>query len=437
MLLATVRKLGPLVGLFALLAGIALGSAFPSYLAWVGAGVDGAFWLLGRAVPFIIFLVLTPAIVGLLSTGSAGKFAFWVSVAFVLTTFLAGVFAAIFLVLVFGLPLTPSSGDLGAVLAHVGQQTLAAATGAPAFIAIWYGALVALFLHYGGRSPRLAWFCRPTAGTLHRIGIGGIERIGHGVRAVLPGLLFLVGIYIPTKLADALSRVGEVGSLAGRDPVLWYFLSVGVLAVALAIFLAMGVLAVCRITGFSVRAFVREYLVYVYPFAWATASSYATVPINLDRTKALGVRQEIREFIVVLGATVNLDGTMIGAFVLTVTTSLLVGYTPTALDILVLILPLAIVSIGAPGIPGGMALIAPGIVLAILPIPVALHAAFFAIFVAYAFGLSDQFRTGVNATDNGLLCLLFEHWYPAHFAKPGEAAAGSFQAASAVAPPAR
>src|SRR5207249_7953247 len=88
----------------------------------------------------------------------------------------------------------------------------------------------------------------------------------------------------------------------------------------------------CWVAGYSVGRFVREYLAYVYPFAWATSSSAASIPVNLERTAALGVRKEVRDFVVPLGATVNLDGAIIAVFLITPMASMLVGYTPSFVD---------------------------------------------------------------------------------------------------------
>ncbi|HLE48151.1 MAG TPA: hypothetical protein VI818_07640, partial [Candidatus Thermoplasmatota archaeon] len=57
----------------------------------------------------------------------------------------------------------------------------------------------------------------------------------------------------------------------------------------------------------------------------------------------------------------------------------------------------------------------------LLPLPPGTQAAFLAIFIGFNIGLSDQFRTGVNSIGNGVICRLFEFWYPTKFAKKGVA----------------
>jgi len=185
---------------------------------------------------------------------------------------------------------------------------------------------------------------------------------------------------------------------------------------------AIEVVAVMRYTRFSLKRFFNEYFIDVYSYAWATASSSATIPINLERTGAvLGVRSSISKFVIPLGATVHLDGTIIGGMVTAVVAAQLVGYTPTVLDMLYILIPLTIITVGVPGIPGGLAAVGGPIMAQLLPLPPGTQAAFTAIFIGFNIGLSDQFRTGVNSIGNGVICRLFEFWYPTKFAKKGVA----------------
>lgn len=421
------RVPGPVWSLGALALGMLLGSIYPSELSPIGEGVRAIFKVIADAAPYIIYLTLVPAVLDMLATGSAAKFAAAASLSFVLATALAGLWAILILVPVFQLSFGFGGGDVGTAVSRVGAETFALAHSSPPFIAIWFGTLVALFLHFGVRWRATAWLCRPTGEIYRVVGVKGVELLGLAVKKTLPAVLFAIGVFIPTSVASALQRSqdsidqsGGLGSL-GASPVAWYFISVGVMVLILFSFLAVATWLVARYTRFSVKAIVRDYLLYVYPFAWATASSAASIPINLERTEhALKVRKEIRDFIIPLGATVNLDGTMMGAFVLTVVAGILVGYEPTIFDLLVLVIPLTVVTIGVPGIPGGLALVAPPVITAFLPMAPAQATLFQAIFFGFSIGLSDQFRTGVNTCNNGLLCRLFEHWYPKHFEKARE-----------------
>ena len=46
-------------------------------------------------------------------------------------------------------------------------------------------------------------------------------------------------------------------------------------------------------------------------FAFSSASSVGTLPINLECTEKLGAKREIASFVLPLGATINMDGTAI------------------------------------------------------------------------------------------------------------------------------
>ncbi|HEX9815401.1 MAG TPA: hypothetical protein VGB18_00355, partial [Candidatus Thermoplasmatota archaeon] len=89
------------------------------------------------------------------------------------------------------------------------------------------------------------------------------------------------------------------------------------------------------------------------------------------------------------------------------------------LDLLFVLIPLMVVTVGAPGIPGGLAIVGGPVIANLLPLPPGTQEAFTLTFVGFNIGLSDQFRSGVNAAGNGVLCRLFEFWYPRRFALAG------------------
>jgi Na+/H+-dicarboxylate symporter len=121
--------------------------------------------------------------------------------------------------------------------------------------------------------------------------------------------------------------------------------------------------------------------------------------------------------VIPLGATVNLDGTVMASFIITPMAAMLVGYRPTFVDLLLLVIPIKLVTMGVPGIPGGIAVVVPPVVADVLPIPSEARSAFLALWFAFSVGLSDQFRTGVNTTTNGLVAIVFERLYPRWFEK--------------------
>ncbi len=412
-------------GLVALAIGMVLGSYFPDQLGFIGTGVKEAFGYLAKGAPYIIFFTLTAAIGDMLKTGSAARFALWVSVTYVITTVVAGVWAIAVLAPLFQLPLGLTAQNPFGAVADLFRQLGVLAVTSPPFIAIMWATTCGVGLHFGAKYRPSEWFARPTFDVIRLVGVDGIAVAGRALTYLFPFILFAIGVFIPTGISDSIAKtesgIAEAGALdvfADVSPVSWYLISVAVAVFILTTFMIATSWAICRYTGFSWKRFFKEYFLYVYPFAWGTASSAATIPINLERAETgLGVRKEVRDFIIPLGATVNLDGTMVAAFVITVIAGTIVGYTPSVFDLLLLLIPLTVVTIGVPGIPGGVAIIAPPVIASVLPIPPEMVAAFIAIFFGFSIGLSDQFRTGVNSVDNGLICMLYEHWYPSKFAR--------------------
>lgn len=418
--------------------GVGAGSLFPDQLLFIGEGVNNAFGFLGDFAPYLIFLTLTPALGGMLRTGSAARFAGAVSVGMVVSTFSAGFFGILVAVPVLNLPLGVAKGGvlgiIGEIVNRTGQDVL---TSDP-FVAIYGAIVVAVGLYAGERYEASEWFARPTAEVLEQVGVDGVEYVGAWIKRLLPAILFALGVFIPTSasnaVAEARTQLGDATVYqvwGSTDPVVWYFFAVLLVGITGLVWV-LGVAAlVCRYTDFPYRRFLEDYFLYVYPFSWATASSAVSIPLNLEQAdEGLDVREEIREFIIPLGATVNLDGTVMAGFLLIPITTYLLGIQMTLIDLFLILLPLTVVSIGIPGVPGGLPVVASPVVLAFFPgLP---EEAFIGLFFALGVGLTDQFRTGVNTCDNGLMCLVFEHWYDDHFAREEVPEGGDETAAEAA-----
>jgi len=88
-------------------------------------------------------------------------------------------------------------------------------------------------------------------------------------------------------------------------------------------------------------------------FAFSTASSNATLPINLEVTeKKLGVPNSIASFTIPLGATINMDGTAIMQGVATVFVAQVYGVHLGITDYLMVIFTATLASVGTAGVPG-------------------------------------------------------------------------------------
>ncbi len=88
-------------------------------------------------------------------------------------------------------------------------------------------------------------------------------------------------------------------------------------------------------------------------FAFSSASSVATIPYNVESTRKMGVRSEISNFVLSLGATINMDGTAIYLGVTSVFIATCCGMDLTMQQYIAIALSSTIASIGVPGVPGG------------------------------------------------------------------------------------
>lgn len=415
---ARLQRWSVMVGVVLAIAGLALGTLYPARFAWATTALEMIGGFLSTIAPLIIFATLTPAIGGLIRARSVGRFSSLVVLTYVTTTALAGLWALIFAWGFFGLGVTGQAGGIGAALGDIGARLGPLVTQSWPVKAIFLGVVGGIFAGYSDT------FAKP----FDYVFIG-IEKLGDALVYLLPVLLFLMGAGIPGIARGAAERVpgggvtdlGPVGNLffegglTGLEGYIFVIVATALLAIPWMLAFAFVVSRHTR--DFTVREFLAEHTYYVYPFAFSTASSSATIPVNLDRVgDALDVRKEIREFIVPLGATVNMDGTMISAVVITVVSAMMVGYRPSVLDLLITIVPLVVVTVGVPGIPGGLAAVVGAILAGMFPLGPSAQVAFFNIYLALSIGLGDQIRTGVNVSDDALICKLFDHHFADRFA---------------------
>ena len=433
-------------GLVALAVGMTLGTLWPEQLGFIGSGVKAAFRWLAKAAPFIIFFTIAAAVGDMAGKGKAGRLAFWVTLVFTGFGILGGIVGIFGSMPLYGLSTGFEGRSAGEFFATLGGQLGGLLHSSQALVAVLYAAAAATLLHWGAKWRRTEWACRPTQDVIRMVGVDGINKVGGFLRTAFPAILFGLGIFIPTAVGDALERtsegVGAAGGIVtplGSGPVAIYFTALGIQLALLGVYIALVCAVALWYSRFPVKAFFRDYFFLTYSFAWATSSSAASIPVTLERTgNGLKVRKEIRDFVVPLGATMNLDGVMVAAFTITAMASIIVGYKPTLMDFLLFLIPLKVATMGVPGIPGGIAVVVPPIAADIMPLPPGTEATFLAIWFAFSVGLSDQFRTGINTVTNGIVALIFEKAYPRHFMKEtpvpvteGEAVASSPAAAPA------
>ena len=127
-------------------------------------------------------------------------------------------------------------------------------------------------------------------------------------------------------------------------------------------------------------------------FAFSSASSVGTLPINMDCVEKLGASKEVSSFVLPLGATINMDGTAIYQGVCSIFIASCFGITLTFPQMLTIVLTATLASIGTAGVPGaGMVMLA--MVLSSVGLPVEGIA-----LVAGVDRIFDMGRTTVNIT---------------------------------------
>ncbi|HEX2021269.1 MAG TPA: hypothetical protein VHH36_01035, partial [Candidatus Thermoplasmatota archaeon] len=277
---------GAVWGLVALAVGMTLGTLFPAQLGFIGDGVKWGFGWLAKAAPYIIFFTIAAAIVDMLISGRAGKFALWVSIVFTALGLVAGLLAILLVVPLFSLSWTAGGSDFASTLQAIGLQTLLLTHSSPSFIAVFYAAFCAILLNLGRKWRGAEWVCRPTMEVIHLVGTKGIGLVGRGLKVAFPYLLFGIGVFIPSAIGDAVAQTeaglggaSDIDTVVGSNPVALYFLTVWMQVVVLAVFMVALVVGVCWWARFPIKRFLKDYFFYVYPFAWATSSSDASIPI--------------------------------------------------------------------------------------------------------------------------------------------------------------
>lgn len=150
---------------------------------------------------------------------------------------------------------------------------------------------------------------------------------------------------------------------------------------------------------------VFRFYVPAYLTAVGTMSSAATLPVALEcARKSPVLSRTMVEFMVPLGATVHLCGSVLTETFFVMTISLIMyGTLPSFGTMLLFCILLGIFAVGAPGVPGGTVVASLGIVTGVLGFDQAGVGLLIAIFA-----LQDSFGTACNVTGDGALTLILD-----------------------------
>lgn len=157
-------------------------------------------------------------------------------------------------------------------------------------------------------------------------------------------------LFAPIGVFGLIARTFATVGYAALVPLLKYIIAVYIGLILHAGLVYSGMLK--GLTGLSPKKFFKK----IFPamsVAFSTASSNATVPINLDiNEKQLGVSRNIAAFTIPLGATINMDGTAIMQGVATFFIAQVYNVPLSIGAILTVVLTATLASIGTAGVPG-------------------------------------------------------------------------------------
>ena len=223
-----------------------------------------------------------------------------------------------------------------------------------------------------------------------------LERIMTSVvtRVIIPLLPFFVGA--------TFCELSFEGRLTVQLPI--FLKIIGIVILGHYIWLTVLYVIGGVLTGRNPWQVVRYYLP-AYLTAVGTMSSAATLPVALSCARRSPVLSKtMTEFMIPLGATVHLCGSVLTETFFVMTISLMLyGALPSVGTMAFFIVLFGIFAVGAPGVPGGTVMASIGLVISVLhfdPAGVALLLAIFA--------LQDSFGTACNVTGDGALALMLE-----------------------------
>ena len=139
--------------------------------------------------------------------------------------------------------------------------------------------------------------------------------------------------------------------------------------------------------------------------AFSTTSSAAVMPLSLKTAKEkLGINPSISNFLIPIGATVNMDGTAVYQAISTLFIAQIYGIEMSIVNVLLVMVTVVAASIGTPSIPGGGVVILAS-VLQSVGIPT--EGIVIIIGVERILGM---FRTAINVTGDLTACVVFNRW---------------------------
>lgn len=225
-----------------------------------------------------------------------------------------------------------------------------------------------------------------------------VEAVQKICMIIVSWAMMLVPYAVFGLMAALLSKIGIEIFLG-----LGYYIIVVILGlIILMLFYLMMVFFVLKKNPFKFLNRIREPRL----LAFSTASSAAVMPVSMKTAnEKLGVSSNISNFVIPIGATVNMDGTALFQCVTTLFMAQAYGIELSVINLILITTTVIAASIGTPSIPGGGVIILAS-VLQSAGIPIDRL-----IVVIGIDRILGMFRTAVNVTGDLTACLIFNKFY--------------------------
>jgi Na+/serine symporter len=405
-----------------LVAGLLLGTLFP-FTRLFESGLELIVDVYGSFAPFMIYFILAPSLLRIAQENGA-RFPLFTALWYARLRILACLLAILLVSVAYGLPLTLDGGGAGissALAASLGTLGTML-THSPYFFAIY--ASIATTLLLWRRQGRFiqAFSNLPNL----------VEKLGEALTHVVPLFTLLVGVYVanlplalqahfasyPTSTFGQVTMLGLRIDATSASGILGIYVAASLLTGLVSTFWHLGLLVYVKlkVRSFSLKKYLSQYFVKIYPLLWATSSEALATPLNMHLLKKLypQVDPDVRRFAVGIGSVININGTLTCCFVMIPAVCMMLGLDISLFGLLLCFPVIYVIGFGVPGIPGELVLFA-GPIMGVLGVPEALQSAFLLTFLGLQIGLPDSFRTGANSTDDGPASLLLNEAYQQRF----------------------
>jgi len=227
--------------------------------------------------------------------------------------------------------------------------------------------------------------------------LGFIEAIEEISMTIVSWAMLLVPYAVFGLIADLVASVGFEG-LAG----IGYYMIVVLLGLLILLIVYMLlVFTFGKTNPFRFLANIRE----VQLLAFSTTSSAAVMPLSMKTAdEKLGVSSKISDFVIPVGATINMDGTAIFQCVSALFIAQAYGIEIDLMNLVLITVTIVAASIGTPAIPGG------GVVILASVLQSAGIPTEGLVIIVGVDRILGMFRTAVNVTGDLTACLIFDRW---------------------------